>query len=968
VSHLWKSLLAIATVVSLFTFTGCSGNQNAPGIPQTDFSFTLAPESVSLVSGSPGQTLTLKSAASGGFNRPIAVTISGLPAGVNATPASFSLTPGTAQPVILTAASSAPGAAGVMLTLTGTAGSLSHAVTTSLTVFDPNVQPPSTQQPGFSLALSPASLTLQDGAATQTAAITETALNGFNSSVAVQFISLPPGVTATPSTLTLTPGVAQNITFSAVNATAGPANITIGGVSGSLTQYVNLPLTITAAAGASTGDFSLSTNPMLLTLQDGAASTLAVTANALNGFSGSVAVQISGLPSGVTATPSMLTLTAGTPQNVSFTATNASAGSTEIEIQGTSGALSHSLDLLTNITSGPGFSLSVAPMAQTVTIGNATGATVAVTAAALNGFSGQVSVTLSGLPTGVTANPTTLTLSPGTAQNITLTAGQTAIVGTSTLTFNGADGSITGSTTLPLTVQASPVPDVVTYHYDNARDGLNAQETILTPATVNALTFGKTGFYATDGKVDAAPLFAAQVSTGPGTTTNVVYVATEHDSVYAFNTANGQQLWKTSVLGANEHTATNGCPQISPEVGITSTPVIDRTAGPNGTIFVIGMSQESGGAYHQRLHALDLATGAEQSGSPSEITASYPGTGDNSSNGNVVFDPAQYAERVGLLLLNGTIYTGWTSHCDYRPYTGWVMGFSESTLQQTQVLNLTPNGSEGAIWMSGNGLAADNAGNIYLLDANGSFQDTFNAFGFPSDGDYGNGIVKLSTSNILSVSDFFEVYNSGSESNSDVDIGSGGTMLLPDQVDASGNTRHLLVGAGKDTNIYVADRDNLGKFNLATQDNHNVYQEVPGALAQGAWSSPAYFNQTVYYAGQGDVLKAFPINNALLATTPSSKSTTTFAYPGSTPSISANGTSNGIVWALEDNQGSAAVLHAYDAANLSNELYNSNQALPGGGSSSFGNGNKFITPVVVNGNVYVGTPSGVAVFGLLPVN
>jgi hypothetical protein len=264
--------------------------------------------------------------------------------------------------------------------------------------------------------------------------------------------------------------------------------------------------------------------------------------------------------------------------------------------------------------------------------------------------------------------------------------------------------------------------------------------------------------------------------------------------------------------------------------------------------------------------------------------------------------------------------------------------------------------------MAGNGLAADASENIYFLDANGTLDPGFDANGFPSMHDYGNSIVKLSTGGKLAVADYFEPYNTVSESNTDTDLGSGGAMLLPDLTDASGTARHLLVGAGKDTNIYLADRDNLGKFNPT--NNSNLYQEIPSALANGAWSSPTYFNGTVYYAGQNDTLKAFPITKAKLATTPSSQSAVVFPYPGSTPSVSANGTQNGIVWALESNEGQLNVLHAYDATNLSRELYNSNQAA--GGRDQFGNGNKFITPVIVNGKVFVGTQTGVAEFGLLP--
>jgi hypothetical protein len=242
---------------------------------------------------------------------------------------------------------------------------------------------------------------------------------------------------------------------------------------------------------------------------------------------------------------------------------------------------------------------------------------------------------------------------------------------------------------------------------------------------------------------------------------------------------------------------------------------------------------------------------------------------------------------------------------------------------------------------------------------------SFDSNGFPSHQDYGNAMMKLSTAGgKLAVADFFEPYNSIAESAADIDMGSGGAMLLPDLVDASGKVRHLIVGAGKDKNIFVGDRDNLGKFNQKTADNSNLYQDLPNTLANGAWSSPAYFNGTVYYASQNDALKAFPITQAKLATTPSSQSAVVFPYPGSTPSVSADGTQNGIVWAVESNGGQANVLHAYDATNVSREFYNSNQAV--GGRDSFGNGNKFITPVIVDGKVFVGTPTGVAEFGLLP--
>jgi hypothetical protein len=392
---------------------------------------------------------------------------------------------------------------------------------------------------------------------------------------------------------------------------------------------------------------------------------------------------------------------------------------------------------------------------------------------------------------------------------------------------------------------------------------------------------------------------------------------------------------------------------------VTSTPVIDRSQGPNGAVYLVAMSKDGSGNYHQRLHALDLAFGTELFSGPVEIQATYPGTGDNTNGTSVVFDPKQYEERAALLLLNGVIYTGWASHCDNRPYTGWIIGYSETTLAQTSVLNVTPNGDEGAIWMAGAGLAADSSGNIYFLDANGNFDTTLNAQGFPSDGDYGNAFMKLSTTgNQLAVADFFEMDNEASENGSDTDLGSGGSMVLPDLTDGSGNTWHLAVGAGKDSNLYVVNRDSMGKFSA---NNSSIYQELVGALPGGVWAMPAYFNNTVYYGSVGSPIQAFSITNAKLSTTASARTNTSFGYPGTTPSVSANGSSNGIVWAVENS--SPAVLHAYNASTL-DEIYNSNQA--SGGRDQFGPGNKFITPMIVNGKVFVGTTSGVAVFGLLP--
>jgi hypothetical protein len=501
---------------------------------------------------------------------------------------------------------------------------------------------------------------------------------------------------------------------------------------------------------------------------------------------------------------------------------------------------------------------------------------------------------------------------------------------------------------------------VVTYHYDNARTGANLSETVLAPANVNATKFGKIGFYSVDGKVDGQPVYLSQVSISGQGTHNLLYVVSEHDSVYAFDADSGTTLWHVSLLGSGETPSDpHNCFQIAPEIGITSTPVIDRSRAPHGALYTVAMSRNATGNYFQRIHALDITTGAELFGGPATVSAAYPGTGDNSTRGSVIFDARQYAERAGLLLLNGTVYTTWTSHCDQRPYTGWIIGYDANTLTQTKVLNVTPNGSEGSIWMSGTAPAADSNGNIYFLDANGTFDTTLDANGFPSQHDFGNSFLKLSTSAGLAVADYFTMSGTVAESNADEDLGSGGVLVLPDVTDSRGQTHQLAVGAGKDRVIYVVDRNAMGKFNPSAD---NIYQEIPGAFTDPVFSMPAYFNNTVYYGAVGDTIKAFPVSNAKLAATASSKTGNAFPYPGATPSISAKGTSNAIVWAVENS--SSAVLHAYDASNLANELYNSSQA--SGSRDQFGAGNKFITPMVVNAKVYVGTASGVAVFGLLP--
>lgn len=400
-----------------------------------------------------------------------------------------------------------------------------------------------------------------------------------------------------------------------------------------------------------------------------------------------------------------------------------------------------------------------------------------------------------------------------------------------TATCGGGGGmSATPSPTPPPTpMQAT---DVTTYKNDVTRTGQNVTESLLTLTNVNSTSFGLLRFLSTDGKVDAQPLYLSGLSV-EGATHNVVFVATENDSVYAFDADSGAKLWQVSLVGSGESPSNSvgGCSQITPQIGVTSTPVIDRSAGAHGTLFVVAMSVSASATYHQRLHALDVTSGAELLNGPVDITATYPVMG-----GTMSFDPQQYAERAALLLMQGTVYISFTSHCDDPPYSGWVMAYNEGTLAQTAVFNAAPNsgGAGPAIWMAGGGPAADSSGNVYLLTANGGFETTLDANGFPSRGDYGNSFLKLSPGT-LAVADYFAMYNEVAESNADQDLGSGGILLLPDLTDASNTVRHLAVGAGKDTNLYVVNRDSMGKFSPA---GNNIWQELDGALPGGSGRRP----------------------------------------------------------------------------------------------------------------------------------
>jgi FG-GAP-like repeat len=503
--------------------------------------------------------------------------------------------------------------------------------------------------------------------------------------------------------------------------------------------------------------------------------------------------------------------------------------------------------------------------------------------------------------------------------------------------------------------------DILTNRGDNARTGLNSTETILTPVSVSSPLFGLLYNNPVDGPVFAQPLYVSnqQIVVGgqPLGTHNVLYVATEHDSLYAFDADSGAALWGTSLLRAGESPVQHadiGCVD-SPtgEIGITATPVIDRSAGPNGTIFVL-MAGKNGNNFFHRLHAIDLSTGQDRL-TPVVIAASVTGTGPAKT-----FVALQQRSRSGLLLANHAIYTAWAGYCDAPPYAGWIIAYNETDLSRAGVLNTDPDGippstdlpdgSGNGIWQSGNGPAADANGNIYVTTGNGPFDTNLNGAHYPTHPDFGDSVLKISPP--LSVADYFTPFNQANDAARDLDLGSAGPIVV-DIPDSSNVIHHLLVQGGKDTNLYVLDRNNLGKFNL---NGNSIYQELSRVIPGGAWSSPAYFNGSVYYGGINGPLLRFQFNSHAMLNAPSSQTSSTFGYPGATPTISSNGNSNGIVWAYEANSGHA-VLHAYDATNLATQLYDSSSS-----NVSIGGAVTFAVPTVCNGKVFVGTSNSIAAF------
>lgn len=553
--------------------------------------------------------------------------------------------------------------------------------------------------------------------------------------------------------------------------------------------------------------------------------------------------------------------------------------------------------------------------------------------------------------------------------------------GTHTITATSIENTaVSGSASVTVTVAAIDLPyrGTLTYHNDNARTGQNLRETSLTPVNVNSASFGKLFSLAVDGYVYAQPLYVSDVPVGDRRR-NVVFVATEHNSVYAYDADDptGLLLWKVSFIDPDkgittvpsEDTASppdyagpgpilpGGCGDLTPEIGITGTPVIDPATG---TLYVVAKTKETHGmtvSYEHRLHALDITTGVSRPGSGRTLQASVPGsTLPNDGNGQVLFQSLRQNQRAALLLSNNVISVAFSSHCVIRPYQGWVLTYDASTLNALGAFNVTPNDpkGKGGIWHAGGGPAADADGNIYVMTGDGAFDATVGVNSFS------DSILKLKNGS-LAMADYFTPFNQKELENANADMSAGGPLLLPDQTTGP---LHLMISLGKQGIAYLINRDDMGKFQEGS-DSQILQSFTWGSCGTGRcliFGTPAYFGNMVYMAAVGDRLRAYALSGGRL--TFSSQSSNFFRWPGASPVISADGSADGIVWALETNgSGAPLVLHAYSARDVSTELYNSNQEMV---RDNPGPAIKFAVPTVMNGKVYVGSQFNVSVFGLLP--
>ncbi len=694
----------------------------------------------------------------------------------------------------------------------------------------------------------------------------------------------------------------------------------------------NVPIVFLSTTSVGFGSQIVGTTsaPTSVTLQNVGGAALAISSITVTGANSSNFSQTNNCGSSVGAGLSCQI-------SVRFTPSALGARSGAITIQDSASGSPHSVSL-----TGTGVDLLVTPATATLTPGQ-------TQQFSASGGSGNYLWSVDGVAGGSSTLGTISTTGLYTAPGVS---------GTHTITATTTDQQHTGNATVFIAAYLG----TFTFHNDNLRTGRNLNETTLTLNNVNSGAFGKLRTYNLDGQSIASPLYVPNVAIPGQGTHNVVYVATEHNSVYAFDAdgLSANPLWQASFINpaagitAVPNQETGECCDIAPEIGITGTPAIDSATK---TLYVVAKTKEVVGSttnYVQKLHALDITTGAEKFGGPVVIQANVAGTGNGSQNGRLDFLPLRENQRTALLLSNGAVYIAWGSHGDVQPYHGWVMSYNATTLQQVFALCLTPNNEGAGIWQSGGGLAADAAGNVYFITSDGTL--TANVGG----SSYGDSFVKINPAG--TVLDYFSPSDQGSLDSGNIDLGAGGPMLLPDQ---PGPNVHLMLNAGKNGDIYLVNRDNMGHFNAGSNQVVQSLQNIfPfGTPEPGNYSAPVYFNGYVYFSPVADNIQAFQLTNGLLSTSPTSRSSVIFAYPGGTVSISANGSTNGILWALRKNGSSPGTLHAYNAMNLGIELYNSDQA---GSRDTSDNVAKYSAPLVANGKVFVASTSKLTVYGLLP--